>query len=45
MYILDLITSLLKSWEFGQYLKKKLFCFFLICEITNLYVRHILDIN
>jgi hypothetical protein len=44
--ILDLITSLLKSWELGLYFKnKKIFCFFLICGIMNLYVRYIPDIK
>jgi hypothetical protein len=39
--ILALITSLLKSQEFGQYFKnpKKLFCFLLISRITNLYIK------
>ena len=45
--ILAFITSLLKSWELGQYFKKnqKIFCFVLISGITNLYVKHILDIK
>jgi len=39
--ILALITSLLETWELGQYLKnsKKIFCFLLVFGITNLYVR------
>ena len=45
--ILALITSLLKSWELGQYFKKnqKYFCFVLISGITNLYVKRIPDIK
>jgi hypothetical protein len=46
--ILALITSLLKSWELGQYFKKnpkKLFCFLLISRITNLYVKRTPDIK
>ena len=48
LYILDLITSLLISLELGLYfkiIKKQLSCFFLIHEITNLYVRCIFDIK
>jgi hypothetical protein len=45
--ILALITSLLKSWELGQYFKKskKIFCFVLMSGITNLYVKYIPDIK
>jgi len=46
--ILALITSLLKSQELGQYFKKtpkKIFCFLLISEITNLYVKRTPDIK
>jgi hypothetical protein len=45
--ILALITSLLKSRELGQYFKKiqKIFCFVLMSEITNLYVKRIPDIQ
>jgi hypothetical protein len=45
--ILALITSLLKSREFGQYFKnsKKIFCFILVSGITNLYVKYIPDIK
>jgi hypothetical protein len=43
--ILTLITSLLKSWELGQYFKKNQFCFLLILRITLLYVKHIPDIK
>ena len=45
--ILALITSLLKSREFGQYFKnsKKIFCFILVLGITNLYVKYIPDIK
>jgi hypothetical protein len=45
--ILALITSLLKSRELDQYFKKiqKIFCFVLMSEITNLYVKRILDIQ
>jgi hypothetical protein len=45
--ILTLITSLLKSREFGQYFKnfKKIFCFVLVSGITNLYVKCIFDIK
>jgi len=45
---LNLITSLLKSWELGLYFKntkKKEFYFLLVFEIMNLYVRHILILN
>jgi len=45
--ILALITSLLKSWELGQYFKKIkkniLFCF--MSGIMNLYVKCIPDIK
>ena len=43
----DLITSLLKPYELGLYLKntKKLFCFLLVFGIINLYIRRILDIK
>jgi hypothetical protein len=45
--ILILITSLLKSQEFGQYFKnsKKLSCFVLVSRIMHLYVKHIPDIK
>ena len=45
--ILTLITSLLNSQELGQYSKnnKKIILFFLVSGITNLYVKHILDIK
>jgi len=46
--ILALITSLLKSRELSQYFKKKskkIFCFVLMSEITNLYVKRIPDIK
>jgi hypothetical protein len=47
--ILALITSLLKSWELGQYFKKSnkniLFCFVLVSGITNFYVKCITDIK
>ena len=46
--ILALITSLLKSREFGQYFKnskKKLFCFVLVSGIMNLYVKRIPNIK
>jgi hypothetical protein len=45
--ILTLITSLLKSREFGQYFKnfKKIFCFVLVSGITNLYLKCIFDIK
>ena len=46
--ILALITSLLKSRELGQYLKKnpkKLFYFLLISGIANLYIKRTPDIK
>jgi uncharacterized membrane protein YfhO len=47
--IFVLITSLLKSWELGQYFKNSkiiiLFCFVLILRISLLYVRRTLDIK
>ena len=45
--ILALITSLLKPWELRQYFKKiqKIFCFVLVSEIMNLYVKCIPDIK
>jgi len=45
--ILALITSLLKSREFGQYFKnyKKNILFFLVSRITNFYIEHIPDIK
>jgi hypothetical protein len=45
--ILALITSLLKSREFGQYFKnyKKKICFVLVSRITNFYVERIPDIK
>jgi len=46
--ILALITSLLKSWELGQYFKnskKNLFCFLLISEVMILYRRSVPDIK
>jgi hypothetical protein len=46
--ILALVTSLLKSRELGQYFKKnskKNIFFVLMFGITNLYIKHILDIK
>ena len=45
--ILALITSLLKPWELSQYFKntQKLFLFFLVTEIMNLYVKRIRDVK
>ena len=45
--ILALITNLLKSRELDQYFKKiqKIFCFVLMSEIMNLYVKRIPDIQ
>jgi hypothetical protein len=44
---LALITSLLKSWELGQYFKntQKNILFSLESGITNLYVKYILNIK
>jgi hypothetical protein len=44
---LALITSLLKSWELGQYFKniQKSILFSLVSGIMNLYVKYILDIK